>query len=153
MPRSSHPTALLFVDPTASLPNLPAQIAPKAELLALDADQDGVEQITMALSRRTGLQRLHIVSSCRAGSLQLGKTQLTLFNLDRYGWELQQWGESLAAEAEIVFHEGAGLDADDLSSQVSGQFSSMFLNRLHLLTGAKIRQIEAQIRPQQSVGF
>ena len=31
--------------------------------------------------------------------------------------------------------------------------SRTFLNRLHLLTGAKIRRFEVQIRPQQSVGF
>jgi len=149
MPRFAHPTALLFVAPTIDLPNLSVQIAPKVERLALAADQDGVEQITTALSGRIGLQRLHIVSSGHAGSLQLGTTHLTLFNLDRYGWELQQWGESLVAGAEIVFHEAVVPGLDHLDSQ----FSSAFLNRLHLLTGAKILQVEAEIQPQQSVGF
>ena len=155
MPRSqlprSQPTAILFVDPCVDLTVnhlsvLPTQMASKAELLELAADQDGVEQITEALRERRGLQCLHIVASGGLGSLQLGTAQLTLFNLDRYGWELQQWGEALLAGAEIVFHEE--LSAENGASQLSGGF----LSRLHLLTGAKIRLAEAQVQPQ-SVGF
>jgi hypothetical protein len=149
MPRFSQPATLLFVDPTVGdLPILPAQIAPKAEMLGLAADQDGVEQITAALSNRHGLHSLHIVSPSHSGRLQLGTAHLTLFNLERYGWELQQWGESLMAGAEIVFHEGAVHGSDNLASP----FSEAFLSRLHLLTGTKIILVEAQ-QPQQSVGF
>ena len=140
---------LLFVDSTLSdLSILPVQISSKAELIEIAVDQDGVEQITAALRERCGLQSLHIFSSSR-GRLQLGTAQLTLFNLDRYSWELQQWGESLMAGAEIVFHQ----DVMPGSDNVASQFSGAFLSRLHLLTGAKITLAEAQIQPQRSVGF
>ncbi len=158
MPSAAQPTTLFVVD-AASLSALPTQIeqaqlaaqltsplAAKPELLNLTAEQDGILQITAALSQRSGLSSLHLVSSGEAGSLQLGATQLTLFNLDRYGWELQQWGESLAAEAEIVLHEGWPIEG------LASQFSGAFLSRLHLLTGAKIRLTRAT-QPQRLVGF
>ncbi|MBW4466712.1 MAG: DUF4347 domain-containing protein [Pegethrix bostrychoides GSE-TBD4-15B] len=148
MPRSSQPTALLIIDAarptwTAAVPCLPKGHAPKLERLELAAEQDGILQVTAALSNRTGLKSLHIAASGQAGSLQLGTAQLTLFNLDRYGWELQQWGESLMTGAQIVLHEG--------TAGSTSQFSSAFLSRLQLLTGAKITV--AKLEPQQSVGF
>lgn len=143
MPSANQPTTLFVIDST-SLPALSAQAVAKLELLELAAEQDGILQITAALSQRIGLKSLHIVSSGNSGSLQLGAAQLTLFNLDRYGWELQQWGESLTAEAEIVLHQAA--------AEGFTQFSEAFLSRLQLLTGAKITLAKAQ-QPQQSVGF
>lgn len=127
-----HPD-LVFIDATAHDLQLMADVAPEAEVLTLTAEQDGIEQITTALAGRSGLQTLHIVSFGGSGSLQLGSTQLTLFNLDRYGWQLQQWGESLVPGAEIVFYDFVGS-----AEAVTSQFSAPFLNRLHLLTGANI---------------
>lgn len=151
MPRFSQLTSLLFVDPTVNdLPILPAQIGSKPELLELAADRDGIEQITATLRERRGLRSLYIVAAGGLGSLQLGRAQLTLFNLEQYGWELQQWGESLLAEAEIVLH--ASLPAES-ADNLASQFSGAFLSRLHLLTGAKIILAKAQVQPQQSVGF
>lgn len=150
MPRSAQPTALLFVDAASPL-LAPAQILAKAQILArtelleLAADQDGILQITAILSERTGLNSLHILSS-GSGYLQIGTAQLTLFNLDCYGWELQQWGESLAPGAEIILHERP--------NHLVSQFSDAFLNRLHLLTGARVLLAETQRQPVEvSVGF
>jgi hypothetical protein len=130
---------LVFVDATAYDLQITADVAPSAEVLTLTADQDGIEQITAALAGRSGLQTLHIVSFGGSGSLQLGKTQLTLFNLDRYGWQLQQWGESLEPGAEIVFYDFVGS-----TEAVASQFSAPFLSRLRLLTGANIALLNQQ---------
>jgi hypothetical protein len=133
MARSSS-LNLVFVDATINALQIgTGNVVPQAEVLTLTADQDGIEQITAALAARSHIQSLHILSLGGSGSLQLGATQLTLFNLDRYGWQLQQWGESLIPGAEIVFH-----DLASTSDASTSQFSAPFLNRLHLLTGAKI---------------
>ncbi len=124
---------LVFIDATAYDLQLTADVVPHAEVLPLTAEQDGIEQITAALAERSGLQGLHIVSFGGTGSLQLGATQLTLFNLDQYGWQLQQWGESLSPGAEIVFYDFVGS-----AEAVTSQFSTPFLSRLRLLTGANI---------------
>lgn len=138
MARSSS-LNLVFVDATVSALQMGVgNVVPQAEVLTLTADQDGIEQITAALAARSGIQSLHILSLGGPGSLQLGATQLTLFNLDRYGWQLQQWGESLIPGAEIVFH-----DLASTSDALTSQFSAPFLNRLRLLTGAKIALLNA----------
>ncbi|MFM7423835.1 MAG: DUF4347 domain-containing protein [Elainella sp.] len=130
---------LVFIDATAHDLQLTAYVAPEAEVMILTAEQDGIEQITTALTGRSGLQILHIVSFSGSGSLQLGSTQLTLFNLDQYGWQLQQWGESLVPGAEIVFYDFVGS-----AEAVTSQFSAPFLSRLRLLTGANIALMNRQ---------
>lgn len=136
MARSSTLTNLVFLDAALNTDQILIQkILPEAEVVVLDADRDGIEQITVALANRRGLQSLHIVFQGDPSSLQLGSTHLTLFSLDRYGWQLQQWGESLAANAQILLHcsETSNVGDPDMARLPMG-----LLNRLRLLTGARI---------------
>lgn len=133
MARAKQPTALVFVDPTvdeqAHFAYEIAQFA-QAELLILDDQVDGIEQITSRLVNHRSLQSLHLILPSEASTLRLGKTQLTPFNLDRYGWELQQWGESFAPQARIFLHRWNTPEAFEVPS--------LFLARLSLLTGANV---------------
>lgn len=135
MARSSTSTALVFIDSASdAYPILAAGDLPEAEWVFLDADRDGVEQITQVLANRSGLQSLHIVFSGSPGHLKLGSAQLTLFNLDHYGWQLQQWGEALGPNATILLYSANSAAAN--GAVVS--LSVPFLIRLGLLTGANI---------------
>lgn len=133
MARAKQPTALVFVDPTvdqqAHFAYEIAQFA-QAELLILDDQVDGIEQITTCLVNHHFLQSLHLVLPSESTTLKLGKTQLTPFNLDRYGWELQQWGEAFAPQARIFLHRW--------NTPEDFEVSSLFLSRLSLLTGTKV---------------
>jgi hypothetical protein len=100
-----------------------------AEVQILAAERDGVEQVTEILRMRE-VHTLHIVATNSAKSLQLGSTQLTLFNLDCYGWQLQQWGEALASDATIYLYS--------CNDAANTALSAPFLHRLCLLTGANI---------------
>ncbi|MCU0525988.1 MAG: DUF4347 domain-containing protein [Elainella sp. Prado103] len=111
-----------------------------AELLHLDRQQDGIEQITAALADRSGIQTLNLICTDPEGHLKLGNTELTLFNLDRYGWQFQQWGEAFTSQAQIVFHR--------CYCPPCPEVSHLFISRLALFTGAFVRVKEY---PSQSV--
>jgi hypothetical protein len=110
----------------------PGCLAAKVQFLS--AERDGVEQITEILTSHNRIQTLHIVTQGNSESVQLGSTHLTLFNLDGYGWQLQQWGEALAPDGTIVLY---GYSADS-AANTNFALSAPFLDRLRLLTGANI---------------
>ncbi|MEG4317899.1 MULTISPECIES: DUF4347 domain-containing protein, partial [unclassified Microcoleus] len=74
------------------------------EAIIIDADRDGVEQISEVLANRTNIDSIHLVSHGEPGSLQLGKTRLSIDNLEDYGKQLQQWRRALTVGADILIY-------------------------------------------------
>ena len=71
-------TTLIFVDANVTNFNkLLADLAPNTEVIILDTTQDGLEQITDVLSKRSHINSIQIVSHGADGQLQLGSTTLT----------------------------------------------------------------------------
>ena len=89
----------------------------------------GLEQITVALASRSGINSIHIISHGSPGSLQLGATKLSLTNLRTYAKQLQQWSAALADSAEILLY---GCDV------AAGEKGANFVQQLSQLTRAKI---------------
>ena len=90
-------TSFEFVDTRVAgfdslLPNLGADV----EVVLLDAQTDGIEQILAALKGEINLSAIHIVSHGSSGKLYLGLTVLTDTNLSDYHAELAQIGGTLA---------------------------------------------------------
>jgi hypothetical protein len=126
---STTPVFLVFIDPAVEDASLmSSEIPAEAETITLDANRDGLEQMTEVLADCQGIDQLHIVSSGSLSSLQLGASYLTRFNLNRYGWHLQAWGEALAPHAQIVLHGCIAPSQQDITL-------SQYLS---LLTGAKV---------------
>ncbi|CAD5958370.1 hypothetical protein PCC9214_03017 [Planktothrix tepida] len=73
-----------------------------AEVMILDATQDGIEQITNALSQHSNIDSIQIVSHGADGLLQLGTTTLTSEALNIYTQSLSKWGESLTPNGDIL---------------------------------------------------
>lgn len=62
-----------FVDPAVpNYQNLLSGMDPYVEVIMLDGGQDGIEQMANALSSRTGIDVIHVISHGGAGELQLG---------------------------------------------------------------------------------
>jgi hypothetical protein len=121
--------SLVFIDSAINHEQILSTIPlPKAEVILLDANRDGLEQITEVLAGRQGIQNLYIVSQGSASSLQLGSGYLTRFNLDRYGWQLQAWGEALASNANITLY----------GCTAFGEQDKTLAQQLCWLTGAKV---------------
>ncbi len=137
---AAAPRALVFVDPAVE--NYQALLArvvdsnPLAdrwlddiEVVVLDADRDGVEQIGEALGQYRNVSALHILSHGSAGSLQLGNAQIDADNLQQYSAALSGWSDSLTSDADIMLY-GCNV--------AEGQWGIDFVRDFSALTGADI---------------
>ncbi|NEO90271.1 MAG: DUF4347 domain-containing protein [Moorea sp. SIO3G5] len=101
---------------------------PEAEVIVLDSTQDGVEQITKALQRRTDITAIHIVSHGSPGCLYLGNSQLSLDTLNHYTPQLKTWSTTDSPTPILLY--GCNVAAGDAGTE--------FLERLHQITGTEI---------------
>lgn len=93
---------IIFID--SQLENYPSLVAgvEQAEVIIIDSSNDGIAQITEALSQYENIASLQIVSHGDVGSLQIGKTNLNLDNLEQYSTDLQQWSQHLSQDGDIL---------------------------------------------------
>jgi len=99
------------------------------EVVVLEPDRDGILQISEALSGRSDLDAVHIVSHGSDDSLLLGNAVLAADSLDVYSNAVFGWGESLADGADLLIY---GCDL------ASGQDGRTLAARLGDLTGADV---------------
>jgi len=95
----------------------------------LDAERDGVDQITEVLASCTDISSVHILSHGSSGSLILGSTHLGADNLDTYAGQLRLWGGALTEDADVLLY---GCNVAD------GELGMAFVSKLAELTGADI---------------
>ncbi|WP_143867261.1 DUF4347 domain-containing protein, partial [Nostoc linckia] len=118
---------IIFIDEAViDYQTLIAGIQPETNVVILDSNQDGVEQITQALQGGK-YQSVQIISHGSAGSLQLAATQLNADNLNSYGNLLQQWRNYLTDDADILLY-GCSVASFDLA----------FVQQLSQITGADV---------------
>ena len=126
---TAHPKkTLIVIDPgVEDYQTLAAGAIAGATVAILDADRNGIEQITALLETHSDIQSLHLVSHGAPGCLFLGNAQLTLETIDRYAWDLQNW---FAASAPTLLLYGCNVAAEAVGKR--------FVSCLHQLTGAAI---------------
>lgn len=129
MTSSRRPSTIVVVDSTVTnYQDLVSSLISEADILVLDRERDGIEQITQALTATGTLESLHILSHGDSGSLQLGSTPLSWQTLDRYASHLRAWARVLAG-SEILLY-GCKVAA--------GTVGQWFVQQLKVLTGAEI---------------
>ena len=120
---------LVFID--SNLDNYQSFISStnNAEVVILDATKNGVEQITQTLVDRSEVQSIQIISHGQTGTIQLGSTDLSNGNLDRYAGDLSAWSKSLAEHGDILLF-GCNV--------AMGTAGVDFVNNLSRLTNADV---------------
>ncbi|MGB3513891.1 MAG: DUF4347 domain-containing protein, partial [Microcoleaceae cyanobacterium] len=119
--------SILFIDPTVdNYQTLINGTNPGIEVVLLDTYRDGIQQITETLVPHQGVKAVHIVSHGTSGCLYLGNSELNLETIENYAEQLQQWGEILDRNADILIY-GCNVAAD-----------LVFIQKLRELTGANI---------------
>ena len=124
-------TNIVFIDPKViDYQSLMAGITLGSEVVILDANRDGLAQITDFLAKRqsNSVQSIHIVSHGSVGSLQLGSINFNLSNLDSYKNQLQKWASALTDKADILLY---GCDV------ASGE-GTKFVQQISQITGADV---------------
>lgn len=104
-------------------------VSSHAEVVVLDADRDGLSQITAVLAGRSNLQSVQILSHGAAGQLQLGNINLNTDNLGIYAAQVSRWGNALSPTGDLLLY-GCNLTSDATGID--------FVNQLAQLTGADV---------------
>ena len=74
------------------------------EVHVLDADKNGISQISEILDGRTDIDAVHILSHGDAGQINLGNTALTSSNIDSYAEQIKAWSSSFSENADILLY-------------------------------------------------
>ena len=126
-PAAETPHELVFVD--ARVKDLQSFLSERAsEIILLDPDRDGVEQIAAALAGRTGVDVIHILSHGDAGQLYLGNSTLDVHSISgKHTDELANIKAALSNNADILVY------GCDVAAGAQGQ---AFVTALAAATGA-----------------
>ncbi|MEA5569032.1 DUF4347 domain-containing protein [Anabaena sp. UHCC 0399] len=121
---------IIFLDTTVdNYQSLIKGVESGAEVVLLDAKQDGIIQISQVLSQRSDISAIHIISHGSSGRLQLGNAQLTENNLQYYSEALDIWAKALTENADILLY-GCNV--------AEGIVGTKFVNQLSHLTEADV---------------
>jgi hypothetical protein len=116
---------VLIVDTAVSnYQALVASVHSDTEVIVLNAEQDGIEQITQALKTRRDIQTLHILSHGEAGALQLSNICLDANSLEQYASRIKQWAIALSEDANVLLY-GCKVAANETGQQFVQQLSRL----------------------------
>lgn len=99
-------------------------VLPGFQVVMLEPNVDGIQQITNVIQKSPQISSIHIVSHGTPGCLQFGSSQLNIKNINDYARELETW-----CVANILLY-GCSVAAGDAGAE--------FIEKLHQLTGAEI---------------
>ena len=99
------------------------------EIVMLDADVDGIEQIGRTLATEQGLSAIHIISHGGTGAIEIGSTRLDAALLSANSTTLGAWGNALRADGDLLLY------GCEVAQGVAGQ---LFIHELGRLTGADV---------------
>lgn len=74
------------------------------EVILLDADADGIEQVTNVLANFENLDAVHFVTHGDDASFRLGDTWVTADNLDAYAGQIAAWGDALTTDGDLLLY-------------------------------------------------
>ena len=115
----------LFAGGAVSTPGAPADTL----VVVLDAQWDGVAQISQLLQAFSGVQAVHVLSHGNAGALQLGNRTLDNAGLADASELLRRWRLALAPEADLLLYGCAVAE---------GEAGVQFVHKLADLVGADV---------------
>ena len=99
------------------------------EVVVLDADRDGIEQVSEIMADRSDLAAVHFITHGTDGQINLGNTWLNRVTLQQNRAAVTGWGDALSETGDIIFY-GCNVAADS-----AGQ---LLLNDIADFTGADV---------------
>ena len=127
---------IIFVD--SEVDNYQDLIAgSQAEIILLDSDRNGIEQITETLAQSSNVSTVEILSHGQANSIDLGNSQLNVDNIEQYRTEIAGWSAALMENSDILIHgcNIADVDGSDLITQL-GDLTSADIAASNDVTGS-----------------
>ena len=99
------------------------------DIVVLEAEANGIEQISDVLAGEEGLAAIHVISHGHAGVIQLGSAHLDSAQLTRDADSIGLWGRSLSVDGDLLLY-GCNV--------AQGESGRQFVNSLARLTLADV---------------
>ncbi|WP_052288225.1 DUF4347 domain-containing protein [Leptolyngbya iicbica] len=110
--------------------SLLSQIRADAQVVILDAEQDGIAQLTAAIqTSNTAIRSLHLISHGAPGQLSIGNTLLDRYSLTHYSQQISAWQEFFAVDIDVLIY---GCEV------AQGAIGQAFIQQIQQLTQANI---------------
>ncbi|MDP6057849.1 MAG: DUF4347 domain-containing protein [Pirellulaceae bacterium] len=74
------------------------------EVFILDADRDGIEQISELLEGYSDLDAIHIISHGNDGNVGLGNAWLNSDTINGYAGQVADWQDAMSGDADLLFY-------------------------------------------------
>jgi Ca2+-binding RTX toxin-like protein len=102
---NSSMNQLIFVD--SNVPDhsyLCEKLPANTEVIILNPERNGIEEITEILEKRTKTDTIHVISHGKPGTLLLGNTELNAHNLENYASKIREWGTAFTDKANLLLY-------------------------------------------------
>ncbi|WP_146582181.1 DUF4347 domain-containing protein, partial [Neorhodopirellula pilleata] len=73
-------------------------------IVKLEAEQNGIDQITQTLASMSGVDAIHLLSHGDGAGVVLGNTKLTVDSAPSYAGDIAAWGHALDAQANLLIY-------------------------------------------------
>ena len=120
---------IIFVDSSVQDYQSLINNADDTQIVILNENLSGIEQITNTLANQKDIEAVHIVSHGSPGSLKLGADVLNGNDIENFNTQLKQWGNALTENGDILLY---GCDV------AAGETGKNFVKRLSEITGADV---------------
>ncbi len=114
-------------------------IPTNSEVIVLDTEKNGIEEITQVLAQQKNLDNIHLISHGNPGTLYLGNTELNNNNFGNYAAKIREWQKALANQANLILYGcsvAAGTIGETFVKQIS-ELLSVNIAASKTLTGDK----------------
>jgi len=95
---------IIFVDSSVQDYQSLIENATGAQIVILNDNLSGIEQITNALANQKDIEAVHILSHGSEGTLFLGNSPLDKISLETYADTVKQWEKALKTNADILLY-------------------------------------------------
>ena len=87
------------------------------EVILLDNDRDGIEQISEALTTHQNLDAVHLISHGSDGQIDLGNSILDVETLNQNLVQISSWGDAFTEQGDFLIY-GCNLAASDIGQSL-----------------------------------
>ncbi|WP_139826424.1 DUF4347 domain-containing protein [Derxia lacustris] len=128
--RADAGATVVVIDASVDNPDaIVAALPTGTEVIRLNADSDGLAQLTEALAGRSGIGSIQIVTEGTTAALRLGNTWVDRSALDAHSTQLAALGATLASDGDILLYGCKTADGAD---------GRAFVDEFARLTGADV---------------
>jgi hypothetical protein len=94
------------------------------EVVILDSQRDGIEQMAQLLSNHSDLAAIHLLSHGADGQFQVGDVTVDQAMLDSRASDIAAWGQALAADGDLLIY-GCNLAATEVGEALVGALADL----------------------------